>query len=208
MKKALLARGPAGVGISLIALAAVDPSSVKLKVYGVAVSASADCADPVVIFSSDTPTEIDMAAGPTLGTGTVPDGTYQCVMITMSDLVKITPATSEGDCMAGTESATGVCQDVETTNLLTGTTFGSPTSCTSGEDKVTLYLHTGTTRTKGGGVAFLKPTSTADADHGLALAAPWVVSGTSVGTFVVDFTGKIMSGGGECGVDPPLFGFR
>jgi hypothetical protein len=179
-----------------------------LKVYGVAVSTSADCSAPIVVFSSGTATEIDMATSPTLGTGTVPDGTYQCVMITMSDAVKITPRTTEGACVAGTESSGGVCQDVESTNLLSGTTFGTATSCSAGEDKVTLYLHTGTTRTKGGGLAFLKPTSTADPDHGLALAAPWVVSGTSVGTFVADFTGTIMPGGGECGVNPPVFGFR
>jgi hypothetical protein len=207
MKKSLLTLVPVGVGISIVALAAVDPSSVKLKVYAVAVSTSADCSNPLVVFSSDVPTETDMAQNPTLGTGTVPDGTYQCVMITISDQVKATPKTTEGACIAGAEFSGGVCQDNESTNLLGGTTFGPETTCTAGEDKVTLYLTTGTTRTKGGG-ALLKPTSTADPDHGLALAQPWVVSGTSTGTFVVDFTGKVGPGGGECGVDPPLFGFR
>jgi hypothetical protein len=128
-------------------------------------------------------------------------------MITFSDQVKATPKTTEGACIAGMEFSGGVCQDSETTNLLAGSTVGAETSCTSGEDKVTLYLHTGTTRTKGGG-ALLKPTSATDADHGLALSQPWVVSGTSTGTFVVDFSGKISEGGGECGVDPPVFGFR
>jgi hypothetical protein len=116
-----------------------------------------------------------------------------------SDQVKATSKTTEGPCVAGTEFSGGVCQDTESTNLLGGTTFGPVASCTSGEDKVTLYLHTGTTRTKGGG-ALLKPTSTADTEPGLALSQPWVVSGTSTGTFVADFTGKIGSGGGECGV--------
>src|SRR5436305_10349522 len=111
MKKSSLTLVPIGVGISLAALAAVDASSVKLKVYGVAVSTSADCSNPIVVFSSDVPTELDLAQNPTLGTGTVPDGTYQCVMITFSDQVKATPKTTEGACIAGMEFSGGVCQD-------------------------------------------------------------------------------------------------
>lgn len=196
------------VGASGLAFGAVDPSSVKMKIYGVSVSTSADCSNPVSIFSSDTGTEFDMVKNPTLGEGDVADGTYECVMITMSDLVKATPATSDGvNCVADTEISGYVCQSSESYNLLSGSEFGATTSCTSGEDKVTLYLHTGTTRTNGGN-AFLRPTSTTDTTHGFQLGSSWVVSGSSTGTFVADFRGKMVSAGGECGLNPPLFSFR
>lgn len=191
------------VGFSSFAV--VNPSSVKIKVYGVAVSLTADCASPTAIFSSTTGTEVDFVSALTLGSGNPADGTYNCVMITMSDTIKVTPATSEGACVAGTETSGGVCHD-ENTDLFDGTSSSS-VACTDGDDKVTLYLHTGTTRTDGG-TAFQKPTSTSDNAHGFALSAPFAVAGTTSGTFIANFTGKVVDGGAECGLNPPVFGFR
>ncbi len=191
------------------AFAVVNPSSLTVKVYGVAVSTSADCSSPIVVFSNTTPTAVDFVKNPVLGTGDIADGTYQCVMITISDQVTATPANTEGSCTAGTAFTTEVCQSTENTNLLTGTTIGATTACTTGDDKVTLYLHAGTTKTSGGS-AFLKPTTATDTTNGFALATPWVISGTTAGKFYADFTGKILSQGtpATCGVQPATFGFK
>ncbi|MGZ3159412.1 MAG: hypothetical protein ACXU7H_10025, partial [Burkholderiaceae bacterium] len=67
---------------------ALDASSLKLKVYAVMASTSALCTSPVTIFSSATPTEVDFLTTPTLGSGSLPDGTYNCIIIQMSDNIK------------------------------------------------------------------------------------------------------------------------
>ena len=82
---------------------ALDASSLKLQVYSVMLSTSPQCTSPITVFSSATPTEVDFLATPTLGSGNPPDGTYHCVIIKMSDLIKFTPSTTGGSCAAGTE---------------------------------------------------------------------------------------------------------
>ena len=193
--------------VSLNTFAAVNASSLKLKVYGVAVSLTADCANPIVLFDSTSPTEVDFVSAPSLGSGDIADGTYQCVMINVSDQIKHTPATTSGSCTAGTEYTGQICQPSESTELRSGTAFGSNTSCTAGEDRVTLYLQTGTTRTSGGN-AFRKPTTTADTTFGFQLGSAFVVSGTSTGTFVVNTDGKVDGSSSECGMNAPIFSFR
>ncbi len=185
----------------------VDPSSVKIKVYSVDVSKTADCASPVNVFTSAAGTTFDFVTSPTLGGGNPADGTYNCVMLTMSSLLKVTPATTTGSCTAGTEFSTGVCNTGQFSDTLTAAGTTAHTACTAGDDKVTLYLQTGTTQIDGGG-PFLKPTTTTDHTNGFKLAAPFVVAGTVVGTFVIDFTAGVVSGGGTCGLNPPLFSFR
>jgi hypothetical protein len=183
-----------------------SPTSVLIKVYGVAVSTSADCSSPVSIFSSDSGSQVDFVNNPVLGGGDIADGTYRCVMITMSDIITATPLATAGTCTAGVPVTGEVCQNTESTDLLSGSST-SHINCVTGEDRVTLFLDTGTTRVNGGG-AFRKPTSTADATNGYKLSSPFVVSGTSSGTFVADFTGQMDGSGGSCGLQPPAFGFR
>src|ERR1700749_3772209 len=77
---------------------ALDASSLKLQGYAVMLSTSPQCTSPVTVFSSATATEVDFLASPTLGSGNPPDGTYHCVVIKMSDLIKFTPSASAGLC--------------------------------------------------------------------------------------------------------------
>ena len=79
---------------------ALDASSLKLQVYSVMLSTSAQCTSPVAVFSSATPTEVDFLATPTLGSGNPPDAAYNCVIIKMSDLIKFTPSSTAGLCTA------------------------------------------------------------------------------------------------------------
>ena len=88
---------------------ALDASSLKLQVYSVMLSTSAQCTSPVTVFSSATATEVDFLTAPTLGSGNPPDGTYQCVIIKMSDLIKFTPSATAGLCTAGTQDTADVC---------------------------------------------------------------------------------------------------
>ena len=89
---------------------ALDASSLKLQVYSVMLSTSAQCTSPVTVFSSAAPVEVDFLAAPTLGSGNPPDATYNCVIIKMSDLIKFTPSASAGLCTAGTQYTADVCR--------------------------------------------------------------------------------------------------
>ena len=122
------------------AFATTGASSLKLQVYSVMLSTSAQCVSPVTVFSSNSPTEVDFLATPTLGGGNPPDGTYNCVIIKMSDTIKFTPLANDGAfCAANTQYTTDVCQTGEST--LAPDAPGSPVACTSAQpDVVYLYL--------------------------------------------------------------------
>ncbi len=141
--------------------AAVNPTEFKVTVYQVSVSLSADCSSPQTIFSSVAGEETDFLASPSLGSGTIANGTYNCVMITMEDGIKFKPASTEGTCTGGTEYSIDLCRArsgsatadeyyQSYTDLLSGTTTTS-TECSGtsqiigsggASNKVTLYLRT------------------------------------------------------------------
>jgi len=143
-------------------LAVTSASSLKLKIYQVSVSASTDCSSPITILSSSSGTETDFMTDPVIGSGSVPDGTYPCMMITMDDVIKYKPLANDlPGCTAGTEYTADLCRDLASTgagqerysftDLLIGTTFtpdvecqGTDRSLTTGgiANKVTLYLRT------------------------------------------------------------------
>lgn len=200
---------------------ALDANALKLKVYGVMLSTSPLCSSPITVFSSATATEVDFLSAPTLGSGNPPDGTYNCVIIKMADIIKFTPSSTSGWCQAATEYSADVCRadnsgktstpDVAGTTACTGTdpsvngsviTPGVPVA-----DVVYLYLTTNALAGTGGNT-FVQPDSTSST-NGLNLTAPLVVAGTAKSKFSVNASGKV----GEdiathsCGMNPPVFGF-
>ena len=190
---------------------ALDASSLKLQVYSVMLSTSPLCTSPVTVFSSTTPTEVDFLSNPTLGSGNPPDGTYNCVIIKMSDLIKFTPTGTSGSCVAGTQYVADVCRTDNSGTTQAPDATGAPTACTGTDiapasDAVHLYLTTNTTAGTGG-ETFLQPTSPSSG-NGLNLTAPLVISGTASSKFVVNATGKVSGVDLTCGMNPPIFGFQ
>jgi hypothetical protein len=190
--------------------AALNASSLNLSVYSVMLSTSPLCTSPVTIFNSATPVEMDFLATPTLGSGNPPDGTYNCVIIKMSDLIKYKPSSTSGSCVASTEYTADVCRSDNGGTTLAPDASGSPTACTGTDsspvaDPVYLYLTTNATAGTGGNT-FRQPTSTVSTS-GLNLAAPLVISGTARSKFVVNATGKV-DDSSSCGMNPPVFGFE
>lgn len=198
---------------------AIDPSSVKISIYAVAVSTSADCSNPtVVIDNGSTPVEVNFTSTPSLGAATVTAGTYPCVILKMSDVIKFTPAASSGSCNSTVEYTIDVCRSGAGTYTpfnISGTsaTYGTAgTACTgtSGspiDTQVPLFLSTQSTNTGGGGSAFDRPATAGT--NGFNLSGAFTVSSSgSSGTFVVNFNGKIDGSGGSCDLNPPVFGFR
>lgn len=201
--------------ISTPALALVNASSLKLKVFTVAISESTACDDPIVIFDSPSAQEVDFLNNPNLGNGEAPDGTYNCVIIRMSDTIKFTPETTEGSCTAGVENDLDICIANGTTTTEfdpVSAEFGSNVSCTGagnlavGSDTVTVFM---TTNSPAGGSTtdFTKPTSESDTTNGINLASPLIVGGVSNTKFVANANGKVDGSAGQCAMNPPDFSF-
>ncbi|MGE3682831.1 MAG: hypothetical protein AB7G93_13985 [Bdellovibrionales bacterium] len=151
-----------------------------------------------------------------MGSGTLGSGTYPCVIVEFSDNIKFTPSTnsSSGNCLTTQEETMDVCRAGGGANsqLSDGTT----TTCTNGDDRVAMYLSTGSSSTTGVD-AFNPPTSLGDASHGFNLANALSVSGSALGKFVVNPSGKVCDGddascdgggnNGSCRMEPPTFTF-
>ena len=190
---------------------ALDASSLKLQVYSVMLSTSPLCTAPVTVFSSATATEVDFLATPTLGSGNPPDGTYHCVVIKMSDLIKFTPASTSGSCTAGTQYVADVCRSDNGGTTRAPDAAGAPSVC-SGTDAApqsdAVYMYLSTYASAGSdGNTFLQPPSTSSS-YGLNLTTPLVIAGTARSKFVVNATGKVDGRDVTCGMNPPVFGFQ
>jgi hypothetical protein len=186
----------------------VDPSNVTLRIYQVAVALNADCSNPIVIFRSTGGRVANFITNPVLGSGNLADGSYNCIMMTMSDTITYSPSVNDGTyCVAGTSYTADICRAGTYTDLMEGTT-STYTQClgtnsTSGgvDNKVTVYVRTGA---PGNGELAFRVT------HGIQLLAPFVVSGRKNGTFYVDAAGSIQSNESVqyCENLPSPLGFR
>ncbi len=190
---------------------ALDASSLKLQVYSVMLSTSAQCTSPVTVFSSATATEVDFLATPTLGSGNPPDATYNCVIIKMSDLIKFTPSSTSGLCTVGAQYTADVCRSDNGGTTQAPDAVGAPNACTGTDaapvsDIVYLYLTTNASAGNGGNT-FMQPTGAAST-NGLNLTAPLVIAGAAKSKFIVNATGKVGDDGVSCGMNPPVFGFQ
>lgn len=188
----------------------VDASSLKLKVYSIMLSTSSLCTSPITVFSSAVPTEVDFLASPTLGSGNPADGTYNCVIIKMSDNIKFKPTTSSGSCVSGVEYVNDVCRSDNGGTTQAPDAVGAATSCTGTDplpvpDIVHLYLTTNALAGTGGNT-FLQPTSSSST-NGIKLISPLVVAGTAKSKFVVNAAGAVDGSNSTCGMNPPAFGF-
>lgn len=185
-----------------------DPSSLKVKVYAVYASLSAQCTAPIQIFSNDAGTFVDFLTNPTLGDGELADGTYNCVIIKMSSVIKHTPLTTDSTCVAGTEYTGGVCNASDSASDLDGNPIvcaGDGSNAGSVDNTVYMYLTTDSAASLGDR-AFVHPTAAGDG-NGIHLGSPLIISATSTAKFVVDAHGGVVAGGGECGINPPAFDF-
>lgn len=194
--------------------AAVSPSGFLMKLHTFAVSAKADCSDPVVVYQAPQAVYVDMAKDPTFGSYAIADGTYPCVMFEMSDVVRFSPAETEGTCVKGETYTLDVCSahgkegEAPSFQKLDGST-GTCAAASGTEDRVVLYLSTAAKGGEGGN-PFFPPGP--DGKGGMPLGAPLVVSGSAVGTLVVDARGRVAppeyAEDGACDMQPPMFSFE
>lgn len=210
----VMLKGSGGAGLASRVFGASDPSSLTLKIYKFAVSRSEYCTNPVTVFENDSGVEVDFLDLPEIGSGAVANGAYPCVMFEFSDNITFVAASNDGDCTAGESNTIDVCRDngsgTETVRLIDGTEF----LCDNTNQRVAMYISTGSTSTggggEGGGSAF-EPPSASDTQKGLPLDGEFEVSGESVATFVVDASDKIEDPDDDqpssCDMAPPSFSF-
>lgn len=194
--------------LSRSAFAAGDPSSLKVKVFAVYASLSAQCTAPIQIFANDTGNFVDFLTTPTLGGGDLGDGTYNCVIIKMSSIIKHTPKTTESTCEAGVEYTGGVCNASDSATDLDNapiTCEGDGSNAGTVDNTVYMYLTTDSAASKGN-KAFVHPVTAGDG-NGIKLGSPLIISSKSRAKFVVNANGQVVAGGGECGINPPVFNF-
>jgi hypothetical protein len=177
----------------------LTPTSIKLKVYKFAVSTSGLCTNLItVVDNGSTPTEVDFTSAPNLGSGSLGDGTYPCVVVEMSDQLKFTPPNSaSGACLAAQEETLDVCRSGGSNSTLVN---GTVTSCTNGDDRVAMYLSTFSASTNSAD-SFNAPTSNGDATRGITLGAALTVSGSVTGRFIANPTGQVCDDTNDTGSD-------
>jgi len=83
-----------------------DPSSIKIGLYALWISQNADCSNAVLVQDNGATAQYkDFVAKPTLFTGSPAVGSYSCVAIKMSDVIKFEAASAFGECATNTEYA-------------------------------------------------------------------------------------------------------
>jgi len=192
--------------VSALGAGTIDAASMKFKVYKFAVSKSMECTSPITIFSSDSGVEKNMLSKPTFGSGELAAGIYPCVIIEISKIIKDSPASTSGACIANIEQSDLICNDEQTSKLVDGTAV----DCSGGilnDQHVALYI---TTLSAGnsGNRSLLPPSSASDTASGIKLTAPFTVGDDTSGTLTVSYKNFFSSDGLSCGSNAPTFSFK
>lgn len=115
------------------------PTSVKIKLKEVWLSTNANCSGGTRIYNNPSPVGVEITTAPDLGYGRLAEGTYQCVIIVMSDLIEYTASANAGTCTAGQTYTKDLCHTGDSSINVDGTTV---TCADSTEDTMTLYVST------------------------------------------------------------------
>jgi hypothetical protein len=204
----LTVNGSAGASGFLAAkgiMATQTPSALKVKIYEVWASKASDCSAPEKVIDLAEGVEIDMTQNPQIGSGSIEDGTYECLIVVASDQIKVTPSTNGGSCTAGTEVTQDICLTTFSSTLPDGTTTtcgGNPNPPGNlQDDTIAIYVSRGSTSTGMGTNTqcnpstslnpFQAPTSANDDCNGVNLPSSVTVNGDLTTTFTIDVQNKL-----------------
>jgi hypothetical protein len=171
-----------------------DPAQLLIGMYALYISPNADCSAAVQVQSYGTTASIkDFVAHPTLFSGDPAPGSYQCVAIKMSDVITVVPASTFGNCTAGTSYPGDIYRDGESDwkDIDLNPIVGTGTDSVPADDHVLLVLSRDTT------AAIARGFST---NQVLPLGSDLVSPSHS--TFYWHGEGTVVDEGGQCGVYP------
>ena len=171
-----------------------DPTSLEVGMYAMYISHNTDCSNAVpVVDHGSTLTYRDFVQGDTLFTGTPADGSYPCIAIHMSDVIRFQSASAGGSCQVGPTYENDIYRDGETDwhDLDHNAIVGTGTDSVPANDQVWIIFSTDTTAAQAAGFS---------THQTIYLASPLVVPGAA--TFYWDGTNSVTDDGALCGIQP------
>lgn len=171
-----------------------DPTSLSVGMYAMYISHDTDCSNATVVADhGSTLTYRDFVQGDTLFTGTPADGSYPCIAIHMSDVIRFQSASAGGSCQVGPTYENDIYRAGETDwqDLDHNAIIGTGTDSLPANDQVWLIFTTDTAAAQAAGFS---------THQVLRLASPLVVPGAA--TFFWDGTNSVTDDGALCGIQP------
>jgi len=175
-------------------------SSVTIHLYALWISPSADCSNPVLVQQHPAAgVDKDFMLNPVLFEGSPANGSYQCVMFKMSDVLRMKPASSFGACVANVEYSGDIYRDGETDwkDVDLNPIIGTGSDEVPANDHVTIFM------TRNPAAAIARGISE---NQIVELGSDLVVPGQS--TFVMDASQAVLSWGSGCGLEKPIISFH
>ena len=200
----LIVRTQAATPFSAQAAAAAasmgDPSSFTLTFYRFYLAEDADCSSAELLADNGTGgVAHDLLTNPTLFTVTGDPGTYNCVVMRISDVLTFTSASSFGPCVSGTTYTTDVYRTGETNwrDVDGAPIIGSGTDAAPVDNRPDVFFSTSPSAVIARG---------ASSNQVVPLGTGAVIPGTN--TFVYDVSGAVADEGGSCRILPGAYEFR
>lgn len=197
-------------GVEAFATPSGSPTSVKIKLYAAYASTSAACTSPVTLVDNgSTPVEHDFATAPIIASGDPGAGTYNCLILKMSDNIKFKAdatavAAWSPDCgNTSTEHTFDIYRDGGaddgTWKDKDGNAIDATGTVTSpGADIVYVYATTNTASATGGALGV-------SANQTLQLNGALTVPGRT--TYYFDATNGIQTNSNKCWIENVTMGF-
>jgi hypothetical protein len=171
-----------------------DPGALRIGVYALYISPNADCSSPVLVQDYGATASVkDFVSNPVLFTGSPASGSYQCVAIKMSDVIRVQPATTFSVCDSSVEYAGDIYRAGETDwkDIDLNPIIGTGSDSVPADDHVTIILTRDTVAAQARGFS---------TNQTLTLGSDLVVPSQS--TFYWNGQGTVTDAGGQCGVNP------
>ena len=179
-----------------------DPSSISLGMYALYVASNADCSGYTTLVDNGTTVDYkDFATNPTLFQASPTDGTYNCVALRMSDVIRFQPATTFGTCEAGVEYEQDIYRSdsdsIPWKDMDLNDVVGTGSDSIPVDDHVTIVMTTDTAAAMARGFS---------QNQIVPLGSGLVVPGSN--TFYWGAEGSVATDGSFCGLEKGTPAFR
>jgi hypothetical protein len=186
---------PPRKAFSIVPVTTGDPSAVRIGMYALWISVNGDCSAATLVQNYGEAGQVkDLVQNPVLFSAAAADGTYECVIIRMSDVIGFESASSFGTCEANVAYEQDIYREGQSDwkDADLNPIIGTGTDDAPINDHVALVITTDTTAAIARGFS---------SNQVIALASPLVVPGQS--TFYWNGQGSVTTVPGfPCGLEP------
>jgi hypothetical protein len=177
-----------------------DPTRYDVTFYRFYMARDADCSSPVLLGTFDaSPLTFDLLTDPRLFTVRGAPGTYECIVMRISDVFTFVSESSFGNCTAGTTYTVDTYRDGQTgwRDVDGNPISGSGTDASPIDDQVDVFFTTNPAAVQARGYSPFQITP---------LTNGATIPGTT--NFVYDVTGQVVDDGMACRSAGGTYGFR